>query len=181
MFEKGWGCFLRTYSLLKNMPVFNCQGSLVGEVCDICISDDGKVKSLIVKGKGFFHKLYSVPIDQVKAFGQHVIVLQDGKQLTKYKEAQNEYSMCHHRPIAQQFMITGSGEEIGLLEDVYFQEEVGTIIGYELTDGFFSDMLEGKRVIHSAHPPKFGRDVIVVTVKPLRGGDITYDEVPELQ
>lgn len=162
------------------MPVYDCDGSLFGEVCDICITGEGKVKSLIVKGKGFFRNLYSIPMDQVKAFGRQVIVLQKGEQWTKYKEAHNEYSMCHFRPIAQNYMISGNGEELGLLEDVYFHEEVGTIIGYELTDGFFSDMLEGKRVIHSAHPPKFGKDAIIVTVNPLRGGDITYDEVPQL-
>ncbi|KQL53453.1 hypothetical protein AN964_08060 [Heyndrickxia shackletonii] len=171
---------MRTYSLLKNMSVYDCDGSCVGEVCDICITDEGKVKSLIVKGKGFFHNLYSVPMDQVQAYGPHVIVLQKDGQLRKYKEAHNEYSMCHFQPIALKFMISGNGEELGLLEDVYFQEEVGTIIGYELTDGFFSDMLEGKRFIHSAHPPKFGKDAIIVTEKPLRGGDITYDEVPQL-
>lgn len=162
------------------MPVYDCNGSFVGDVCDICITDGGRVKSLIVKGKGFFHKLYSVPIDHVKSFGRQAIVLQDCELRKKYKEADNEYSMFHHQPIAQQYMISGSGEELGLLEDVYFQEEVGTIIGYELTDGFFSDMLEGKRVIHSAHPPKFGKDAIIVTVKPLRGEDITYDEVSKL-
>jgi len=162
------------------MPVYDCKGSLVGEVCDICITDEGRVKSLIVKGKGFFHKLFSVPMDRVKSFGRQAIVLQECEQWTKYKETQNEYSMFHYQPIAQRYMISGSGEELGLLEDVYFQEEVGTIIGYELTDGFFSDMLEGKRVIHSAHPPKFGKDAIIVTVKPLRGGDITNDEVSKL-
>ena len=44
-------------------------------------------------------------------------------------------------------MISKEGERLGLLEDVYFLEEVGTIVGYELSDGFFSDIMEGKRVI----------------------------------
>lgn len=39
--------------------------------------------------------------------------------------------------------MSNEGKKLGLLEDVYFMEEVGTIVGYELTDGFFSDITEG--------------------------------------
>ena len=46
-------------------------------------------------------------------------------------------------------MMTKEGERLGILEDVYFMEEVGTIVGYELSDGFFSDIMEGKRVVKS--------------------------------
>ena len=46
-------------------------------------------------------------------------------------------------------MISEEGEPLGFLKDVYFQEEVGTIVGYEITDGFFSDITEGKQVIKS--------------------------------
>ena len=161
------------------MPVYDQKGCLLGEVCDICIADNGNVTSLIIKRKGFFQKLYSLSLDQVITFGSRAIVIQDSEYLTKYKEAQNEYTMCHYQPIAQNYTISGRGEELGLLEDVYFQEEMGKIIGYELTDGFFSDMSEGKRVIQSVYPPKFGKDAIIVTVNQCQGGD-RPNEVPEL-
>ena len=62
-------------------------------------------------------------------------------------------------------MISKEGERLGFLEDVYFMEEVGTIIGYELSDGFFSDIMEGKRVIRADQPPAIGKDAIIVNVK----------------
>ena len=36
-------------------------------------------------------------------------------------------------------------------------EEVGTIIGYELSDGFFSDIMEGKRVVKADNHLRLGR------------------------
>jgi uncharacterized protein YrrD len=48
------------------------------------------------------------------------------------------------------------------LEDVYFQEEVGTIIGYELSDGFFSDLVEGRRMIKKPNKLFIGKDALVV-------------------
>ena len=62
-------------------------------------------------------------------------------------------------------LFTKEGEQLGLLEDVYFLEEVGTIVGYKCSDGFFSDILEGKRVVESDEPPAIGKDAIIVNVK----------------
>jgi uncharacterized protein YrrD len=177
--RKGWVA-LRTYSLLKDMPVCDQDGIILGEVCDIGIAENGKVKNLLLKGKGFFSKLYCLPIDQVETYGKNSIIIRKNNDLNKFKEAGNEHTMNHFQPIAKNYTISTCGEQLGLLEDVYFLEEVGTIIGYELTDGFFSDILEGKRVIHSVHPPKFGKDAIIVTVNHLRGGEYTYDEMPKL-
>ena len=35
-----------------------------------------------------------------------------------------------------------NGRELGWVEDVYFREELGTLVGYELSDGFLADVLE---------------------------------------
>jgi uncharacterized protein YrrD len=51
-------------------------------------------------------------------------------------------------------------EELGLLQDVYFREKMGTIIAYETTDGFFSE----STVIESKQPPALGKDTIIVSV-----------------
>jgi uncharacterized protein YrrD len=46
-------------------------------------------------------------------------------------------------------LLTAEGEKLGLLEDVYFLEEVGTIVGYEVTEGLVADLVEGRRVVKS--------------------------------
>ena len=61
-----------------------------------------------------------------------------------------------HRLLGR-MMISEEGERLGFLEDVYFMEEVGTIIGYEISDGFFSDIMEGKRVIKADNHLRLGR------------------------
>ncbi len=48
------------------------------------------------------------------------------------------------------------------MEDVYFHEEKGTIVGYELTDGFFSDVTQGRKVLPKKEPYTVGDDAIVV-------------------
>ncbi|WML47425.1 PRC-barrel domain-containing protein [Neobacillus sp. PS3-34] len=63
--------------------------------------------------------------------------------------------------------MTKRGNSVGLLKDVYFLEELGTIVGYEYTDGFFSELSEGKRVINSVEPPAIGKDAIIVDANPM--------------
>jgi uncharacterized protein YrrD len=40
-------------------------------------------------------------------------------------------------------------------------EEVGTLIGYELSDGWISDLTEGRKWIKTHTPPVWGKDVLI--------------------
>ncbi|QQZ10768.1 PRC-barrel domain-containing protein [Heyndrickxia vini] len=170
---------MRTLSLLKGIPVYNAEGQKKGEVCDLGISDTGKISCLLIKSKNLFSTLYRLPITEVDEFGEQGIILRKSNKLQKYKAIDEEYTICHSKPLLKKLTISRSGDQLGLLEDVYFSEEVGTIIGYELTDGFFTDIMEGKKIVHSVGPPRFGKDAIIVSVNQTRGGE-TYDEVPQL-
>jgi len=74
------------------------------------------------------------------------------------------YFLHTHHGLFRKPLLSSEGQKLGLLEDVYFTEEVGTIIGYEVTDGFFADITEGKKVIKTNEPLKIGEDVIVVSI-----------------
>lgn len=179
VFEKRWGCFLRTLSLLKGMPVYNADGQHVGEVCDLGISEQGYIKCLLLKANKLFSKIFRLPIDQVESYGEHGIVLKKETTLVKFKTNEEEHTLYHSKPLVRKLAISNSGDQLGLLEDVYFQEEVGTIVGYELTDGFFTDIIEGKKIVQTTVPPKFGKDAIIVAVNQMRGG-VSYDEMSKL-
>lgn len=158
------GNSLRTFSLLKGMPVYNQnRGVKIGEVCDICISNSGTVQGLLVKKGVFFKQTFFLPIDKVSSFGWDGVMIPGMRALKKLK-AHPENTFDHQHALTGKMLISKSGESLGLLKDVYFQEEVGTIVGYEVTDGFFSDITEGKLVIESKKPPAIGKDAIIVDV-----------------
>lgn len=161
------------------MPVYDQNGELLGEVCDICIRDDGKVTDILLQTKGLIGKKYRIPIQNVASFGENSVMLESKNSLTAYRELEREYTMSHAHPLAKKNALSPDGKQLGLLDDVYFLEEVGTIVGYELTDGFFSDITQGKRVIRTPHPPRIGKDAIIMSVNKLRGGK-AHDEVSEL-
>lgn len=159
------GYALRTLSLLKGLPVFELEsGEQLGEVCDLSMTDAGTVNGLLIKSGTILKKLQFIQTNHVTSFGSDGVMIKN-KNLLKPVQEDNNYTFSHHHRLLGKEMMTAEGERLGVLEDVYFLEEVGTIIGYELTDGFFSDVMEGKRVIKPVHPLSIGKDTIIVNVE----------------
>lgn len=158
------GYSLRTLSLLQGLPVFELSsGEQLGEVCDLSITNEGTVNGLLIKSGAIIKKTQFIQTQHVASFGQDGVMIEDRNLLQPVQE-ENDYTFSHHRRIFGKEMMTAEGERLGTLEDVYFLEEVGTIVGYELTDGFFSDVMEGKQVIKTVHPPSIGKDTIIVNI-----------------
>ncbi|MFS0861672.1 PRC-barrel domain-containing protein [Fredinandcohnia sp. 179-A 10B2 NHS] len=158
---------MRTFTLLKDLPVYDEKaGKVLGKVSDICITSDGKVSALIMKGMGLFERDRLVPIECISSFGDDGVMVSNREQLQRLdNEAEiPTYFLHSHHGLFRKPMLSSEGEKLGLLEDVYFTEELGTIIGYEVTDGFFADITEGKKVVKSTQPLTIGEDVIVVDV-----------------
>jgi uncharacterized protein YrrD len=158
---------LRTFSLLKDLPVYDEKSAEeLGRVSDLCITSDGKVNALIMKGKGLFERDRVVPIESISSIGDDGVMVSDRTLLELLdNEADTPTYFLHtHHGLFRKPLLSSEGQKLGLLEDVYFTEEVGTIIGYEVTDGFFADITEGKKVIKTNEPLKIGEDVIVVSI-----------------
>ncbi|KIY21109.1 MULTISPECIES: PRC-barrel domain-containing protein [Mesobacillus] len=156
---------MRTFSRLKGLPVFElASGQKLGEVCDVSISSNGTVVGLLVQRGGFIKKTFQVKIGEVASFGSDGLMVKDQSVLQRL-EAEPEYTFEQKEGLAGKILLSRDGEQLGLLNDVYFMEELGTIVGYELTDGFFSDIMNGKRVVKTTGPPAIGKDAIIVTVK----------------
>jgi uncharacterized protein YrrD len=156
---------LRTFSLLKGLPIYEMkQGKKLGEICDLHISNNGLVKGLIVKKGGFFRKNQVIDIEDVTSIGVDGVMISDDQKLKTLVETAN-YTLEHKNQLQGKVVMTAEGQKLGILNDVYFMEEMGTIIGYEISDGFFSDITEGKQVVKTSEAPAIGEDAIIVKVK----------------
>jgi uncharacterized protein YrrD len=144
------------------MPIYNIRtGKKMGDVCDLAISENGTVTGLLVRRGAFFKQTYFLAIDKVSSFGCDGVMIDGSDQLDKTKSSP-EFTIAHQHPLYGKMLLSKSGDTLGLLKDVYFQEELGTIVGYEITDGFFTDLTAGKQVIETSLPPAIGKDAIIV-------------------
>jgi uncharacterized protein YrrD len=59
-------------------------------------------------------------------------------------------------------VMTTKVEVLGVLTDVLLEETAGNILGYELSDGYFNDLLRGRKVIPTANIITWGKDTVIV-------------------
>ena len=154
--RKG-GVILRTYSLLKGLPVFTVTGKRIGNVHDLSLSEAGRVTGLVLQRQAIFHRDFHLALDDVLSFGKDGIVIQQQPPLQQVPDGT---IWLEKDDIIGKLLLSNSGDELGFLSDVYFMEKMGTIVAYETTDGFFSETAK----IESRQPPAFGKDAIIVSV-----------------
>jgi uncharacterized protein YrrD len=153
---------LRTFSHLKGLPVYEQKtGNTVGKISDICFTNTGKVQGFIVESKGWFARHRYLPLNGIQAIGADGVVIYDDALLQSFSSFQTGYSLYGQRGIAGKPVITADGKKLGLLEDVYFHGQLGIIGGYEITDGFFADLTEGKKRV-DAVPFTVGEEAVIV-------------------
>lgn len=159
------GRSLRTLSLLKGLPVFvTSTGEKLGTVFDLCLAEHGRVEGLILRKGALIKKSYLIPFEEVSSFGADGVMIEETTILQPLKET---YQLFEGKErLVGKPLVSSTGESLGILADVYFQEELGTIVGYECSDGFFADITEGKRVVKTDEPPMFGKDAIIVNIQP---------------
>jgi uncharacterized protein YrrD len=156
---------LRTFSLLKEVPVFQLEdGKAIGSVKDLCLNSNGTIKGLVIDRKGWFAKQAMLPIDLVLSFGNDGVMIESESVLQEHNKKEHFFSHPH-RGIYGKPLLTAEGEKLGLVEDVYFNEEMGTILGYEVTEGFFADLKEGRKVVKTDKPLVYGKDALFVHMK----------------
>ncbi|MNI52018.1 PRC-barrel domain protein [compost metagenome] len=60
-------------------------------------------------------------------------------------------------------VLTADGVTIGYVTDVYFDQEMGnTITGIEISDGFISDLMEGRKRLPFIPEMSMGENAIMV-------------------
>lgn len=155
---------MRTFSRVVGMLIYDkASGNKIGRITDFCIVEPGQVKGLIIDGKGVIHRKKFLPFEYITSFGDDGIMA-EAHELSSLKKEDGEVFFLHSHGIKGKSFLTGEGNKLGLLDDVYFEEETGTIVGYEVTDGFFADIAEGKKIIHHPLDLIIGKDSVVVSV-----------------
>lgn len=153
---------LRTLSFIQHMVLVDLNsGEVIGKVCDLCISKEGNVTGLLCECNGFFKKRRFLPLESIHSIGKEGIMI-DRDCLMTMEDDFFDYTLHHQESINGRMTYTKTGDRLGLLSDVYFQENLGTIVGVEISDGFFSDLMEGKLIVQTDKPPTIGKDAIIV-------------------
>ncbi|WP_219837922.1 PRC-barrel domain-containing protein [Paenibacillus sp. R14(2021)] len=151
------------------LPVIEMNaGKHVGHVKDAWFDEHWQLGGIILDaGRRFLTSMKSVLWSDVLVCGEDAVIIMNEASVKRSKQAEIQRSF-HTGLIRLKDLpvVTADGEQLGRVSDVYFDEIQGTqIVGYELTDGFIADIMEGRKWLPAplqADEVMLGKDVIIV-------------------
>ncbi len=152
---------------MYGQTVYNASnGAEIGIIEDLFINEHCIVTGFLVDKKGWLNRDLFVPREAITGFGYDGIMVKESEKLKPFVKHHHHYFALKEgkERLSGKPLLTVEGEKLGLVEDVYFMEELGTIIGYEVTEGFIADIKEGKKVIKTNEPIKIGKDILVIDI-----------------
>lgn len=146
------------------LPVIDTSsGKKVGIVKDAYFTQAGELKGLAIESDGLFSKISYLDFSNIGAIGDDAVIIGSSQFLTTISSTSELYSFVSGKKSYKELpVITTNGNELGHIQDVYFMEDMGRIIGYEISDGFLSDITDGRRTIKHPQRMILGEDALII-------------------
>lgn len=166
LFANGSGCGVtRRRSGLVGLPVITLDGGRqIGEVEDvICSAPDGRIIGFILRGGGWLAGRRVYPYEEVEAVGPDAILVRNPRAvLTTRKQKELNRLRERHISLVGKRVLSRDGHDIGVIDDLLFDETGGRIVGYGISGGIVQDLLAGKGVIAADLPMVWGDEAVIV-------------------
>lgn len=150
------------------LPIIDAStGRPIGKVKDMWIRPDWTIYGVLTDpprwkisvAKGVFW-------EHIRSIGQDYVVISSKLAIRKAPDPDQYYGFsigC--TKLKDLSVITTDGERLGTVTDVYYEPNMGNkVIGFEISDGFISDIVEGRKWFRTPETIMLGEDVIVVPI-----------------
>jgi uncharacterized protein YrrD len=146
---------------VTGIPVIHAEsGKELGRVREWLLDSKGEsVLALVAESLGWLSQTRVFPFRQVVGIGDDAV-------LVTYDEAnpppELDIREGDTHSVLGKRVLTTSGREVGVVEDVLFDEDSGMVTGWRLSSGLIEDLLSGRRVLESQIPLTMGEDVLII-------------------
>lgn len=131
------------------LAVFDVEnGKEIGKIHDFILDEKWIITGLELEGKALFSSyVKTVAWEDVAAYGEDAVMIRSKEAVQKTEADKIPLTyISGRRKLKDMQVLTEDGVLLGRISDVYFEQEQGnTILGLEISDGFVSDLIEGRR------------------------------------
>jgi uncharacterized protein YrrD len=156
---------LRRARNVIGLPIICVQtGTQAGAAKDLLLNAEWQVEALLLECKHWFSDTTIIWLSDVIAIGEDAITIPNQEVIRPMEE---DFALIPlvsgNRKVKGLPIITVNGHQLGVIEDVYLESDWGKqVIGYELTEGFISDLKEGRKWLPLPESVKIGEDAVIV-------------------
>lgn len=149
------------------LPVIEIEhGKKIGSVKDIFFNNKWVLQGILLDTRHWFSSPRIVPWDELVSAGPDAVMIPSSDNVyTLQEDASRMRLAADGGSLIGLPVMTTNGRNLGKVDDVYLEENMGKQIkGFELTDGLFTDLQEGRKKIPCYENITFGEDAIIVPV-----------------
>lgn len=153
--------------------ILDCKGVPV-----VCLKDEGRlgfvgealydgennVKGFILEGEnGFSGKFVKkfIALEDILKLNSAVCVVYSKASVKRFSKKYALKLKCDLDDIMGRNVMSDHGVNLGVVHDMVFDMETGSLEGFELSKGFMNDMIEGRKVIFMRDGVEFGKEYII--------------------
>lgn len=138
-------------------------GKKTGTVRDLLFDNQQRFLGILMEEPGIFRRKRWIPAEKIRNMGKDAVMVDSEQSILPLSELGASFISLESGPFAIKGkpVLSPAGAELGVVENVYFLEEVGTLIGYELSEGLISDLTEGRKWLQTQSPLVWGEDVLI--------------------
>lgn len=142
--------------------IITTNGEKIGIVQEILLNlSRGTITGFILDKGGFLRDKKIVDIKEIKNIGEGAIIL-DKEDIKFENDLKSFGDSINFKDMLTKPVFTQSGKNLGIIGDIFVNENNGHIIGFEVSEGIIHDILEGRGIIPLPRSTIYGKDTIVV-------------------
>ncbi|KAM3090471.1 PRC-barrel domain-containing protein [Phormidesmis sp. 146-35] len=151
-------------------------GKRIARVQDLIFDQTAnQLLGFLVSEGGLFQSPQVVSWQNIQAIGPDAIVIPDKTAIVSAKRVPEIQSVLVNKLVLKgDRILTTDGRYLGLIVDLYFDEQSGTIEGYEASGGLFADAYSGRSFIPAPKTVNIGEDITFV---PPETADLMAEQV----
>ncbi|HWQ72075.1 MAG TPA: PRC-barrel domain-containing protein [Desulfitobacteriaceae bacterium] len=138
------------------LPILDLNnGNQVGWVKDVVFDKDKDlVTGFILEGGHFFNSNKGIPRQAIISVGKSALTISDilFEEISGLKWSQKIGNQVY----------TKGGDVKGTIEDVFLDDKAEKVVGFEISDGLFADIMEGREAIFKQHVMVDEKDILIV-------------------
>ena len=133
---------------IKGIPVIGLQdGRRLGYVDGPVFDENNCLTGFVLEGKGLSPSRKFISLDNMLRTDKNSCVIYNSHSIEKLPFGSKVRRHSSHEDMLGKDVKNTSGNSLGVVKDLVYNTETGTIEGLELTRGFIDDALEGRNVV----------------------------------
>ncbi|MFN7161035.1 MAG: PRC-barrel domain-containing protein [Candidatus Gracilibacteria bacterium] len=138
-------------------------GTILTKVKDILFNaQENIILGFQVSNGSPFSEAKAIPFRYIKAIGPNAITVESDSVIVPSSEDRQIKESLENNSVKGKKVMTEDGKDLGVIADIYFREDTGTIEGYEVSGGIFSDADTGISFLPAPAEFSIGEDVAFV-------------------